>query len=486
MAMLDYIGGHSHRFFAEHLSGDIASKVDDIRESATRIMQLFLSLFIPSFVAILIATSIYTHFHPLFGLVVFTWSFLHLSICIFFAKKCNLASDLHSESKSHLNGQVVDGFANMSTVRLFSATNWERRRLYSFQQDEQKKHENVLGLIFKIRLLLGVICISMMGIVMLFLMVSQWQKGRISAADLGYIFYSGWGICVMAWISGIELPNLFKEIGKCRQALRPIQEPHEIVDHPDALPIRVVKGEIIFDHVTFFYHQKNNLFHNKDVVIKAGSKVGLVGFSGSGKTTFVNLMFRFFELESGQILIDGQDIATVTQASLHSQITMIPQDTSLFHRSLMENIRYGRLNATDEEVIEASKQAHCHEFICQLPEGYASLVGERGIKLSGGQRQRIAIARAILKNAPILILDEATSALDSITEAHIHESLQQLMTGRTTIVIAHRLSTLSDMDRILVFDQGRIVEDGTHEDLKTLGGHYAKLWAMQAGGFLPN
>lgn len=211
-----------------------------------------------------------------------------------------------------------------------------------------------------------------------------------------------------------------------------------------------------------------------------------MGFSGSGKSTFVNLILRFYDLEGGRILIDGQDIAQVTQDSLHSQIAMIPQDTSLFHRTLMENIRYGRLDATDEEVLQASQKAHCHEFIAQLYEGYDALVGERGVKLSGGQRQRIAIARAILKNARIVILDEATSSLDSLTEKYIQESLRQLMAGRTTIVIAHRLSTLRDMDRILVFHEGQVIEDGAHEELLRNGGHYAKLWDMQAGGFLPD
>jgi len=251
------------------------------------------------------------------------------------------------------------------------------------------------------------------------------------------------------------------------------------------MPLVVKKGTIEFENVSFRYHKGRDIFLDKSLTIKGGEKVGLVGFSGSGKTTFVNLILRFFDVDEGRILIDGQNIADATQDSLRAQIAMIPQDTSLFHRTLMENIRYGKLDATDEEVIDASKRGHCHEFIMQLEEGYESLVGERGIKLSGGQRQRITVARAILKNAPILILDEATSALDSITEKYIKESLADLMRGRTTIVIAHRLSTLADMDRILVFKDGHVIEDGNHSALITLDGHYAKLWNMQAGGFLP-
>jgi ATP-binding cassette subfamily B protein len=222
------------------------------------------------------------------------------------------------------------------------------------------------------------------------------------------------------------------------------------------------------------------------VTIPAGQKVGLVGYSGNGKTTFANLILRLFDVTSGRILIDGQDIREVTQESLRAQISLIPQDPFLFHRTLLENIRYGRLDASEQDIITAAQKAHAHEFIAKLPQGYESLVGERGVKLSGGQRQRIAIARAILKNAPILILDEATSQLDSITESKIQDSLWQLMQDKTAIVIAHRLSTLLHMDRILVFGQGKIIEDGTHQDLLAKQGVYKTLWDMQVGGFLPD
>lgn len=249
--------------------------------------------------------------------------------------------------------------------------------------------------------------------------------------------------------------------------------------------MKVTQGQIFFDKVKFCYMGSEALFKNKSVIIEPGQKVGLVGYSGSGKTTFVNLILRLYDATEGLILIDGQDIKEVTQDSLRANIGMIPQDPSLFHRTLMENIRYGRINATDEEVIEAAKKAHAHDFIINLPEGYNSLVGERGVKLSGGQRQRIAIARAILKNAPILLLDEATSQLDSVAESYIQESLWRLMQNKTTIVIAHRLSTLLHMDRILVFEEGQIIEDGTHSELLERNGQYKSLWDAQVGGFLP-
>ena len=252
-----------------------------------------------------------------------------------------------------------------------------------------------------------------------------------------------------------------------------------------AQPLIIKKGAIIFEKVQFQYKETEPLFQDKSIGIPAGQKVGLVGFSGSGKSTFVNVLLRFYEVLSGRILIDGQDIREVTQHSLHSAIGLIPQEPTLFHRSIMENIRYGCPGATDKQVENAARRAHIHELITSLNQGYASLVGERGVKFSGGQRQRVAIARVILKNAPILILDEATSQLDSVTESAIRESLKELMVGKTTLVVAHRLSTLIDMDRILVFEKGRIVEEGNHQDLLRKEGLYKTLVDAQVGAFLP-
>ncbi|MDK3155659.1 ATP-binding cassette domain-containing protein [Kamptonema cortianum] len=287
------------------------------------------------------------------------------------------------------------------------------------------------------------------------------------------------------WKMAQEFSKFSKLQGRIRQDLADLMVAPEIEDRVGAKELSLTRGEITFDKVHFQYKGAEPLFQQKSATIQPGQKVGLVGYSGSGKTTFVNLILRLYDVASGHIMIDGQNIQEVTQDSLHRVIGMIPQDPSLFHRSLMENILYGRPGATQKEAMEAAKRAHAHEFIESLSEGYDSLVGERGVKLSGGQRQRIAIARAILKNAPILILDEATSQLDSVTESYIQDSLWELMQGKTTIVIAHRLSTLLHMDRILVFDKGKIVEDGTHNDLLTKGGLYKTLWDAQVGGFLP-
>jgi ATP-binding cassette subfamily B protein len=283
----------------------------------------------------------------------------------------------------------------------------------------------------------------------------------------------------------MELPHFFRELGIVHQAMEILALEPEVQDHPKAKALKVSNGEIIFDRVTFRYPGQAAIFENKSLTIRAGEKIGLVGFSGSGKSTFVHLMMRLYDLQGGRILVDGQDISLITQDSLRENIAFIPQETTLFHRSLMDNIRYGRLDASDAEVMEAARLAHCHEFIENLPEGYATECGERGIKLSGGQRQRIAIARALLKNAPILLLDEATSALDSATEKVIQDSLDHAMEGRTCVVIAHRLSTLHRMDRILVFHHGELIEEGTHRQLLKQQGHYAHLWALQSGGFLP-
>lgn len=487
MSMVDYVMHHSHVYFSNRLAGTIANKISDMPQSMTRILQQIMYLFLPVALALLISTILFAQINPYFALILVGWVTVHLGICLAFSRKCDNLSNIHAEARSVLSGKIVDVLTNNSNTRLFARNRFERQYLSHFQQDEARKHWESLWIIEKMKFALGIASFFGVGIAINWYMLYSWQQGHLTAGEVVFIFNTTWNITMMAWLAGLELPLLFKEIGVCRQALTIIQDPHDITDAPGAKPLKVRRGEIAFDHVTFSYpNRRQNLFEDKTIKLEAGEKVGLVGFSGSGKTTFVNLILRYYDIQGGKILIDGQDIAKVTQDSVREQISIIPQDPSLFHRSLMENIRYGRLDATDEEVIEASKKAHCHEFIMKMPEKYASLVGERGVKLSGGQRQRIAIARAILKNALILILDEATSALDSVTEREIQEGLELLMERHTTIVIAHRLSTLSGMNRILVFKEGKIVEDGTHQELLLAQGHYAHMWEMQAGGFLPD
>lgn len=486
LSMFDYVQKHSYSYFSSNMSGGLANRISDMPRSMTDIVRLMTTLFVPVLLALVISTTLFARLHIFFAVILFSWMVVHIGICLAFARRCTKYSDIHSEARSTIIGKIVDSFSNHLNVRLFSRHKYEVDYLTRYQQDEQKKHTDSLIYIEKMKIAMGLACFLGPGVLLNWFMLYSWQQGTITTGDVVFIFNSAWNITMMGWFAGLEIPTLFKEIGICQQAMTIIREPHDVVDAPSAVTPKVVQGEIAFDKVSFNYIPSQTVFRNKSVKLHAGSKVGLVGFSGSGKTTFVHLILRYFDVEEGKILIDGKDISSFTLDSLRTQIAMIPQDASLFHRTLMENIRYGRLEATDEEVMAAARQAKCHEFIEKLPERYNTMAGERGVKLSGGQRQRIAIARAILKNAPILILDEATSALDSMTEKDIQESLESLMHSRTTIVIAHRLSTLSGMDRILVFKDGKIVEDGAPDELLAAEGHYAKMWNMQAGGFLPD
>jgi ATP-binding cassette subfamily B multidrug efflux pump len=292
---------------------------------------------------------------------------------------------------------------------------------------------------------------------------------------------SGW----VAW----QVTDIFENIGVVQEGMLTIARPHALTDRPDAQTLKVTRGEIRFEDIRFGYGRERGLIDGLTLDVRPGEKIGLVGRSGAGKSTLVNLLLRFFDLEGGRILIDGQDIAVVSQESLRTQISMVTQDTSLLHRSIRDNIRYGRPDAGEAEIIAAAQMAHADDFVIDLEDwkgrrGYDAHVGERGVKLSGGQRQRIAIARVILKNAPILVLDEATSALDSEVEAAIQSSLGTMMEGRTVIAIAHRLSTIAQMDRLIVLDRGRIVEQGSHDELLGRDGHYAALWRRQSGGFI--
>lgn len=486
MGIFDYVQRHSYRYFTEQFAGTLANKINDMPQSMTRILQLIITLFIPVLCAIIISTILFAFVNFWFAAILLFWVILHLGVCFGFAKRCDTLSLIHAEARSILAGKIVDSLSNYLNVLLFTRYRAEKKYIETYQNIEKQKHWESLWFIEKMKILLGILSFIFPGVLLTTYMLMSWKNGSLTTGEVVFILNSSWNIMIMVWLAGLELPNLFKEIGVARQALTLVQSPHEIVDAKDAKELIVSKGEIAFENVTFHYTPHKALFRNKSLIIHPGEKVGLVGFSGSGKTSFINLILRHFEVEKGCIFIDGQDISKVTQDSLHLAIGMIPQEPILFHRSLLENIRYGNLEASDEEVFEACRKAHCHEFIIKLSEGYHTLVGERGIKLSGGQKQRVAIARAMLKNAPILILDEATSALDSVTEKHIQEDLAELMEGRTAIVIAHRLSTISSLDRILVFEAGEVIEEGTHEELIALNGRYADMWRMQAGGFLPS
>ncbi len=316
-----------------------------------------------------------------------------------------------------------------------------------------------------------------------------WAQGQVEVGTVAMALPLAWQILsISGWVAW-QVTNIFENVGVIQEGMMTIARPIALVDRPDAGALTVTRGEIRFEDVHFGYGRESGVIDGLTLTVRPGEKIGLIGRSGAGKSTLVNLLLRFFDLEGGRILIDGADIAGVAQESLRAQISMVTQDTSLLHRSIRENIRYGRPRASDAEIVAAAKLAHADEFIGELEDwkgrrGYEAQVGERGVKLSGGQRQRIAIARVILKDAPILVLDEATSALDSEVEAAIQSSLGTLMAGKSVIAIAHRLSTIARMDRLVVLDRGRIVEQGTHEALLRLDGHYAALWRRQSGGFI--
>ena len=484
MSVFDYVQRHSYRYFSNQFAGSLSNKINDLPQSMSRMIQLITVIFVPVLVAIIISTTLFFFLKPIFAVILLSWIFIHMSVCLLSAKRCDHLAHIHAESVSHLSGKIVDSLSNNLNVKLFARFDAEKEYLNIHQEREKAAQRTSLMFIEKIKFILGAFSFLFPGVLMTSFIILSWKNNQITTGEVIFTLNTSWNITMMVWFAGLELPNLFKEIGISKQALSLIQTPHEISDHPDAKELVVTKGEIIFDHVTFYYSKAKALFKDKMLTIHPGERIGLVGFSGSGKTSFINLILRHFEVDKGQILIDGQNISKVTQNSLRNAIAMIPQEPVLFHRTLMENIRYGNPKVTDADVIDACQKAHCHEFIMKMPDGYQTYVGERGLKLSGGQRQRIAIARAILKNAPILILDEATSALDSITEKHIQEDLNELMKGRTVIVIAHRLSTISALDRILVFDNGEVVEEGTHQELINLGKGYAHMWHMQAGGFI--
>jgi ATP-binding cassette subfamily B protein len=482
MAMFDHIQHHSPKYFNEHFAGSLSNKMSDMTTQVTSLIENMM-LFIPAIVTSILSIIFFYEIGGVFALILGGWIFIHLSICFAFTKKCAAYSNIHGEARSVLAGKVVDSFTSNFTVNLFHRFRFEKSRIAEYQNDERSKNFRAQQYISWMFLWLSVI--FLVGVVILTaLIVLRWMQEGITTGEVIQIFNTTWNVIMILWFAGEVIPRFFQSIGIATQALSVMNDPQDVLDVPHAKPLLVSEGEIIFENVSFCYGEKK-LFQNKAVHIRAGEKVGLVGYSGAGKSTFVNLILRFYPVEQGKILIDGQDIAEVTLESLRRQVALIPQDPLLFHRSLEDNIRYGRMDASDDEVREVAVLAHCDEFIKRCHAGYASLVGERGTKLSGGERQRIAIARAMLTKAPILILDEATSALDSVTEKYIQESLESLMHNRTTLVVAHRLSTLAKMDRILVFDQGKIVEQGSHTELLSRGGHYARMWKMQAGGFLP-
>ena len=483
-----YVLRQSMAFFQNDFTGRIAAKIMQtgpaLRGSAVKAADAvwFVVIYVVS-ALVLFAQADWRLMIPLV-----LWLAAFIGCLVYFVPRIKERSAIMSGARSMLTGRIVDSYTNILTVKLFAHA--DREDAYARKALE----EHTAKFFDQERMITGMVAFqhSMNGAMMVAtggLALWLWSQGQITIGAIalasGLVIrinnMSGW----MMW----TVTDIFEQIGQVQEGMETISRPHTVLDRPGAEPLAVPKGEIRYENVRFHYGKESGVIDHLSLTIAPGEKVGLVGRSGAGKSTLVNLLLRFHDLEGGRILIDGQDIAHVTQDSLRASIGMVTQDTSLLHRSVMDNIIYGRPDVEFDSAVTAARRAHAEEFIDGLEDfrgrtGYRAHVGERGVKLSGGQRQRIAIARVLLKDAPILILDEATSALDSEVEAAIQEQLYNLMAGKTVIAIAHRLSTIAAMDRLVIMDQGAIVEEGSHETLLNLGGLYAQLWTRQSGGFL--
>lgn len=479
-----YLQHHSHRYFMGQFAGSLANRITEVATSVNHALWTVLFDFWPVTVSFSVSFFLLYKAHPELAGVLGLWTSVYVVVSFLLARRCRDLSRDFAAARSLVSGKVVDAVTNIMNIKLFSRRKFEREYLKDYLQLEVDKARRTFWFM-EIMRWFQFVAAAILLVGMVVYAMKLWAAGEISMGSFVVVF----GLCTTLVNDARGLSRRFLEffeyLGNINDGVSIIIRPHEIVDIPKAPALDVQKGRITFKDVTFTHKAGVAVFEGLNLVLEPGQKIGLVGPSGAGKSTFVNLLLRLHDLNGGAIEIDGQNISQVRQDSVRANIAMIPQDPMLFHRTLKENIRYGREGATDDEVYEASRRAYCHDFIQDVPEGYDALVGERGVKLSGGQRQRIAIARAMVKDAPILILDEATSSLDSESERYIQQSLEELMKGRTVLVIAHRLSTIANMDRILVFDQGRVVEDGSHEELLKRNGLYARLWNMQAGGFLP-
>ena len=484
--------GQSMSFYQDEFAGRVSAKVMQtalaVRDTCLIMTDIlvFVVIYFVTLTAVVASFDLWM-LAPFLG-----WLTLYAASLRWFVPRLSKVSRAQADARSLMTGRITDAYTNIATVKLFSHAGREAGYARGAMQEFMHTVHAQMRLVSSIEIVnhsLSMLLILSTGGVALWL----WSHGEIgvgavAAATAMALRLNGMSHWVM-W----EMASLFENVGTVQDGINTLSRPHAVVDRPDAKPLVVSRGEVRFEHLGFAYGatgpEAKRVIDDFSLTIRPGEKIGVVGRSGAGKSTLVNLLLRFYDLEQGRILIDGQDISTVTQDSLRAQIGMVTQDTSLLHRSVRDNILYGRPAATDADMVSAAMRAEAHDFILGLTDpkgrhGYDAHVGERGVKLSGGQRQRIAIARVMLKDAPILLLDEATSALDSEVEAAIQASLYRLMEGKTVVAIAHRLSTIAAMDRLVVMDKGRIVEEGDHRSLLARGGLYARLWARQSGGFL--
>jgi len=479
----EYVIGHSYSFFSNTFSGSLVQKINRFMRSFERIVDRLFGEIIPIIVRVIGVCVVLWYTDPIFTAAIVAWMVIFFVMSVFFAR-WKLPYDMRSaEVESKATAALSDSLSNHSTIQLFNRYFHESSRFgeaNTIHTTAIKDKWNMSNIIDAIQAFLNLI----VEFIIFYVAIRYWSAGAITIGTFVLIQMYIIGLMESFWGSSRILRDLYESFGDAKEMVEIMKLSHGIEDAPDAKPLKVTAGAISLHGVSFNFSEGKNVLNGIDLDINAGERLALIGPSGAGKSTLVRLLLRLYDIQGGSISIDGEDIKKVTQGSLREAISFVPQDPILFHRTLKENIKYGKIDATDEEVISAAKLAHCHEFISEFPLGYDTYVGERGIKLSGGERQRVAIARAILKNAPILILDEATSSLDSHSEILIQDAMDILMKGKTVIVIAHRLSTIRKMNRIIVLDHGKILEEGSHEGLIEKGGLYAKLWSLQSHGFI--
>ena len=483
VSSFEYLMGHSQHFFSSQFTGTLTRKVKKFADAFETLLDTIMLQFFPTFLFVTGAVVVLYTRSPILGIILGVWAVCLTALQIWLTNWRQPLRIIRSEEDSKVSGALADAIGNQTTVTLFARAphehslftaavdRWRKATIKSWTADEYIW--GILGLFM-----------TAAEIVMLYIAIGLWQQGILTIGD--FVLIQAYLLTTFDRVVSInrDLRRFYSAGADASEMVAILEEKHGISDVPGAKELCVLQGGIELKDVEFAFDSSNSVLKDFSLSIGAGEKLALVGTSGAGKSTITKILLRLYDVTGGKVLIDGQEIREITQESLRSNISYVPQEPILFHRSLKENIRYGKLDATDEEIIDAAKKAHCHEFISGFPYGYDTYVGERGVKLSGGERQRVAIARAILKNAPILILDEATSALDSESESLIQDALKVLMEGKTVIVIAHRLSTIMKMDRIIVIEGGRIAAEGTHDDLLKEGGLYHKLWSIQAGSFL--
>lgn len=480
--------GQAVTFFDNDFAGRIATKQMQAARAVTDVATEVINTVCFALASVIGSVIFLIAIDNRIALALAVWLVAYILLIRFFMPRVRVNSAARASSRAMVSGQVVDTITNIKTVKLFAHAAFEDRvALKSMEVFREKSLEfGVISTWFRLSLmtLAGILPVLLIGGAVLL-----WMQGASTAGDIAAAGAIAMRIAQMSgWVS-FTLMSIYTSVGEVEDGMKTLAVPYALADAPDAHELPPIKGEVRFDHASFAYGRKRGGVRDIDLTIRAGEKLGIVGASGAGKSSLVSLLLRLYDTESGHVRVDGHDVRTVTQESLRRQIGMVTQETAMFNRSARDNIAYGKPGATDDEIIAAAKAAEAHDFIVNMLDhngrkGYDAYLGERGVKLSGGQRQRIALARAFLKDAPILVLDEATSALDSEVEANIQDALSRVMEGKTVLAIAHRLSTISAMDRIVVLDDGRIVEEGTHESLLAKGGLYARYWNRQSGGFI--